>query len=123
MDERPPVWIGHMLLKVADIEKSKDYWIGLGMRHIASGDGFSVLELRGGTHIVLLPSEEPIEPGTPTPFDLMVEDIDATRKEFEERGLAPSKMVEGNIHHSFTVRDPSGYDVTFNSTHVSDQPV
>ena len=38
-------------------------------------------------------------------------------------GLSPSEISEGEIHSSFTVRDPSGHVVKFNSTHVSDQPV
>ena len=48
-DPRPPVWVGHVGIKAADIEKSNDYWVTIGMRPIVTGDGFAVLELRGGT--------------------------------------------------------------------------
>ena len=122
-DQRPPVWIGHGLLPSTDVTKALEWWRKTGMRFIASGDTFAVLELRGGTHIVLLAAESPIEPGTPCPFDLMVEDIEAKRREFADLGLEPSDLARGQIHTSFVVRDPSGYDVTVNSTHVSDQPV
>jgi hypothetical protein len=37
--------------------------------------------------------------------------------------MAPSEISRGKIHDFFTVRDPSGLDLTFNSTHVSDHPV
>jgi len=31
-DPRPPVWVGHVVLGVADLGKSKDYWTRLGLR-------------------------------------------------------------------------------------------
>ncbi len=122
-DPRPPVWVGHVVLGVADLEKSKKYWTRLGLRFIASGEGFAVLELRGGTHLVLLPAETPVASGTPAPFDLMVDDLEATRERWAGLGLAPSAIERGRIHASFRVRDPSGYDVTVNSSHVGDRPV
>ena len=85
-DPRPPVWLGHVVLGVADLGSSKDYWTRLGLRFVASGAGFCVLELRGGTHLVLLPAEGPVEPGTPAPFDLMVDD--STRRGRRGRGSA-----------------------------------
>jgi len=91
------------------------------LRIFADGDGFAVLELRGGTHLVLLQSEE--AGAGSAPFDLMVEDLDDTHRELSERGLSPSEISRGKIHDSFQVRDPSGLDVTFNSSHVSDLPV
>ena len=53
----------------------------------------------------------------------MVEDLAATHRHFAELGIAPSEVSSGDIHDSFTLRDPSGYDVTVNSSHVSDLPV
>ena len=120
-DPRPPVWIGHVLMKTPDILESKKLMIALGMRPIADGDGFAVLELRGGTHLVLLPAEEKLS--GQAPFDLMVESLDETHTDLAARGLSPSEISRGDIHDSFTIRDPSGLDITFNSTHVSDQPV
>ena len=122
-DPRPPVWVGHVTLSVAEIGPSAEYWTQLGLRFITKGEGFAVLELRGGTHLVLLPAEAPVEPGTQAPFDLMVEDVPATHRHFRELGLRPSEIRPGRIHDSFTVRDPSGYDVTVNSSHVGDLPV
>ena len=48
---------------------------------------------------------------------------DASHKEFEKLGLSPSTIEDGRIHRSFTISDPSGYEITVNSTHVSDLPV
>ena len=120
-DPRPPVWVGHISLTTSCLPESHDFMVSLGMRSIVKGDGFAVLELRAGTHLVLSEREE-IEPA-PAPFDLMVDDLDATHSRLAKLGLSPSEVSEGRIHRSFTVRDPSGHIVTFNSSHVSDQPV
>ena len=120
-DLRPPVWIGHITMQTRSIAESNEFMLELGMRAIVDGEGFAVLELRGGTHLVLLPAEGALS--GPAPFDLMVEDLDATHQDLAARGLAPSEISRGDIHDSFTIRDPSGLDVTFNSTHVSDLPV
>jgi catechol 2,3-dioxygenase-like lactoylglutathione lyase family enzyme len=122
-DPRPPVWVGHVVLPVAEVAASAEYWTRLGLRFITQGEGFAVLELRGGTHLVLLPAGAPVQPGTPAPFDLMVEDLPATRQRFAELGLGPSEVSSGEIHDSFTLSDPSGYAVTVNSSHVGDLPV
>lgn len=122
-EERPPVWVGHLVLQAQDIERSNAYWVAAGMRPIQLGESFSVLELRGGTHLVLTLAEDPVPPGTPAPFDLMVEDLAATHARYAELDLRPSDITKGTIHDSFTLTDPCGYVVTVNSTHVSDQPV
>jgi catechol-2,3-dioxygenase len=120
-DPRPPLWVGHVTMQTNNIANSNQFMIELGMRPITDGDGFAVLELRGGTHLVLLRSEEALTGSAP--FDLMVEDLDATHHELSSRGLSPSAIERGKIHDSFTIQDPSGLDISFNSTHVSDQPV
>jgi catechol 2,3-dioxygenase-like lactoylglutathione lyase family enzyme len=116
MDERPRVWIGHAALTVSDVSRSADFWRELGMREVHRDANIAVLELRGGTHLVLVP-------GTPAadadaPFDLMVDDLDATHAEWLDRGLDPSAIEHGRIHAAFTVRDPDGYHVKVNSSHV-----
>jgi catechol 2,3-dioxygenase-like lactoylglutathione lyase family enzyme len=121
--ERPSVWVGHVLLPSRDVGAATAWYRGLGMRFIAAGDGFGVLELRGGTHLVVLRAEHAIAEGSPAPFDLMVEDIEASHRRFAELGLAPTPLARGAIHTSFRLRDPSGYELTVNSSHVSDQPV
>lgn len=120
-DERPPVWVGHVTLTTPDIRATHRFMEQLGMRPIASGDGFAVLELRGGTHLLLLPGSGPASGDAY--FDLMVEDLDATHARLRALGLAPSEIEPGRIHRSFHVRAPSGHSITFNSNHVSDQPV
>jgi catechol 2,3-dioxygenase-like lactoylglutathione lyase family enzyme len=117
MDGRPPVWIGHAVLAVRDVDQSADYWCGIGMREVERNPRVAVLELRGGTHLVLVPGTPPGSGGD-APFDLMVDDLGATHADFEARGLEPSPIEHGRIHDAFTVRDPNGYRVTVNSSHV-----
>lgn len=116
VDGRPSVWIGHAVLTVGNVDRSADYWQGLGMREVERNEHVAVLELRGGTHLVLVP-------GTPAndaevPFDLMVEDLNEAHAEWKARGLDPSPIERGRIHAAFTMRDPDGYRVTVNSSHV-----
>ena len=116
METRPPVWIGHARLTVSDLDRSADFWHTVGMREIERNPHVVVLELRGGTHLVLLrgvPSA-----GAEAPFDLMVEDLEATHAEWERSGLDVSPIERGRIHSAFVLRDPDGTTVTVNSSHV-----
>jgi catechol 2,3-dioxygenase-like lactoylglutathione lyase family enzyme len=115
VDERPPVWIGHELLAVSDIDRSADWWSGIGMREVERNEQAAILELRGGTHLVLVPGE-PKAGGAP--FDLMVEDLDATHGDWSARGIQVGAITEGRNHTAFEATDPDGYVVTVYSTHV-----
>lgn len=122
-DAPPPVWVGHIALGATDVAKSRDYFVKLGMRHLVSGEGFAVLELRGGTHLVLTKQADAPPEGSQASFDIMVEDIDTAWKEYDALGVEASEIERGNIHDSFTLRDPSGFIVKVNSSHVSEHPV
>ena len=67
-ETRPPVAIGHVTLRVTDIAQSTEYLVSLGLRFIHQGETMAVLELRGGTHLVLRLADEPIPPKTKAPF-------------------------------------------------------
>lgn len=120
-DPRPSVWVGHVTLATASVAASHAFMVKLGMRSIVLEEGVGVLELRGGTHLLLLQKDD-AEPGT-AGFDLMVDDLDATHARFAELGLEASPITRGQFHDSFTVTDPGRHVVKFNSTHVSDLPV
>ena len=122
-DPRPPTWVGHVTIHAADIPATKQFFLELGMRDVEPTAPVGILELRGGTHLLVLPAEEPVATGTPAPFDLMVDDVDAAHRHCAEAGLAPSEINTRMYHRSFTVASPSGHAVTVNSTHVSGEPV
>ena len=112
------MWVGHLLLSVRDPGRSADFWRGLGMREIERNEEVAILELRGGTHLVLLPDTQHAADGAGVPFDLMVDDLEATHARWHSAGLEPSPIEQSRNHTSFTVRDPDGYVVTVYSSHV-----
>ena len=122
-DDRPDVAIGHVTMRVADIARAAKYFRKLGMRGIVEKDGLAVLELRGGTHLVLLPAEETVSPGTAAPFDLMIDELDATHARWTGDGLAPSEIERGSIHDRFEITTPDEYTLTITSSHVSGRRV
>jgi hypothetical protein len=122
IDERPPVAVGHVRLPVSDVAAAARWLENVGLRPIVTRDELAVLELRGGTHVVLRKTEPPA-PGTSAPFDLMVDDVDATHRDYAEKGLSPTPIQRGRIHDSFTVVGPSGWTFTINSSHASGEPV
>ncbi len=122
-EQRPPIWVGHVVLRVEDVEASKAFFIQLGMREVAPDASVGILELRGGTHLVILPTDQSVAQDQQASFDLMVEDIEATHASYLEIGIDPSPMTTNEIHTSFEIREPGGHLITVNSTHVTDQPV
>ena len=122
-DPRPPVAIGHVRLPSCDVAKSAAWLVRCGLRSLLERDDFAVLELRGGTHLVVHPSDVPIPAGTSAAFDLMVDDIEATHAEYAALGMDPTAIHVGRVHSSFTIREPGGHEVTVNSSHAGDRPV
>jgi hypothetical protein len=123
VDQRPPVAIGHVRLNVTDVGAASHWLEKVGLRPIVSNSDLAVLELRGGTHLVVIQAEQPPEPRTEAPFDLMFDDVDATHRIFEDRGLSPSPIQRGRIHDSFEIIGPDGWVFTINSSHASGQPI
>jgi hypothetical protein len=123
IDERPPVAVGHVRLPVGDVATAARWLENVGLRPIVTMEDLAVLELRGGTHVVLRHTEQLPATGTIAPFDLMVDDVDATHRDYADKGLSPSEISRGRIHDSFTVAGPSGWIFTINSSHASGKPI
>lgn len=123
-DSRPEVWIGHTVMAVPDVPATRTFFLSLGMRDVLlTDDGIAILELRGGTHLVLRQSEERVPENTPAPFDLMVDDLAASRDRYTAVGLEPGEIEQNRVHQFFTIEEPGGHLLTINSSHVTDQPV
>ncbi|MYJ75952.1 MAG: VOC family protein [Gammaproteobacteria bacterium] len=118
-DQRPAFAIGHMRLGVDDVPSAYSFFVRHGMRGILERDKFAILELRGGTHLILNEAEAAIPKGERAPFDLMVDDIDEAHRRFVGDGVEATTIERGNIHDSFTVTGPSGYSIPINSSHVA----
>src|SRR5260370_32514949 len=91
-DQRPPVAVGHVRLNVVDVGAAARWPETVGLRPIVTRGELAVLELPGGTHVVVRQADEPPALGTRAPFDLMVDDVDATHRDYAEKGLSPSPI-------------------------------
>lgn len=122
-DRRPPVAVGHVFFETFDVAAAADWFGTVGLRPITSGDDFAVLELRGGTHLIVTKAARRVRRAADAPFDLMVDDLDAMRRHFAAKGLAPSRIRRGSIHDSFTLSGPGSARFTVLSSHAGRRPV
>jgi hypothetical protein len=118
IDQRPPVAVGHVRLPATDVAAAERWLESVGLRPIFADAHLAVLELRGGTHVVVRKAEQPPASGSAAPFDLMVDDIEAARSDYAAKGLGPSDISKGRIHDSFHLAGPDGYDFTVVSSHA-----
>jgi len=112
-DQRPRFGIGHIGFPAADVASMTEFYTAIGFRLVVDMGRAAILELRGGTHVILQPGE----PGTGT-LDLIVDDIDETRAILDAAGADPSPIRRGNPHDRFTATDPEGNTLTVNSNHA-----
>jgi hypothetical protein len=122
-DPRPALAIAHVVLETDRMAESAAFMRSIGLRPIFEGPETSVLELRGGTHLILIRKD--VIQGGDASFDLMVDDLQATHRRFVALGLAPSPIEARRSigHEVFTVREPAGHRITIFSSHASGEPV
>lgn len=117
-DDRPAIWIGHAgPLVVPDLDRGVEFYESLGLRRIHGNRELAALQLRGGTHLVLLASTDAPE-ASDAPFDLMVDDLAAVHRRAVCAGLQPSPIERGGAHHRFVVTDPGLNRVRIHDSHV-----
>jgi hypothetical protein len=112
----PSLAAGHLELLASDVGKTSAFLEQLGALPIVVRERFAVLELRGGTHIV-------VQQGQPAPqrepsFDLMVDDLAAARELAARLGAEPTPIQSGDVHSSFSLTDPSGQSLRVVSSHT-----
>ena len=119
---RPPVGVAHVVLETDRMQDTARFMRMVGMRPIFDGPDVSVYEMRGGTHLILMRTDQ-VAKGDAS-FDLMVDDLRSTHARFEAAGLAPSPIEARPAidHEVFTVQEPAGHVITFFSSHASGRP-
>ena len=122
-DRRPGAAVGHVYLGATDVPAAAEWFEAVGLRPIAGGGDFAVLELRGGTHLVITQRQRRPRKGTEASFDLMVDDVDGAHRRFAARGLKPTRIRRGSIHDSFRLDGPDGYEITVLSSHAGNRSV
>ena len=123
LDRRPPVAVGHVRLPTADVGAAKRWLETVGLRPIFADADLAVLELRGGTHVVVRKADQALQAGAAAPFDLMVDDIEAARRDYAAKGLGPGEISRGRIHDTFHLAGPDGHDFTVCSSHARGRAV
>lgn len=113
---RPGIWIGHVAIPADDLQTSFDFYLGLGLRSIHLDERIGVLELAGGTHLVLVLRGEDAGFGLAPGVDLMVDDVDAAHDAWDGHG--PSDIRKGGVHRTFRLRDPAGNEIAVHDSHV-----
>ncbi len=100
-------------MPVGNVDRQADFYASIGMRMVVSMGRMAILELRGGTHLILSGGSA----GTST-LDLIVDDIDDTHKVLGDAGANPSPIQRGNPHDRFTATDPEGNTLLVYSNHA-----
>ncbi|MEL7207091.1 MAG: VOC family protein [Actinomycetota bacterium] len=113
LDERPRFGIGHVSLDVADVDRVAEFYESVGMRLVVNMGRMAILELRGGTHLVLAAGG-----AGGGALDLIVDDIDETRSLMEAAGAQPGSITRGSPHDRFTATDPEGNRLVVASNHA-----
>jgi len=132
----PELAVGHLVFKVADLKSSCEFYSNLGIPPFAIEEGVAVIELRGGTHLLLLEVDQPAGEGIAESltgqfherfseqFDLMIKgkglnELKKYRSELISRGIAAGEIPEETFfgHHIFCVKDPDGTGVTIYTSH------
>ena len=123
IDKRPPVAVGHVRLPVKNVLTTSAFLQQLGLLMVFEKDPFAVLELRGGTHLILEKSRKRTKPGTQAPVDFMVDDVKNARAKFVKMGMKPTRIKSGTIHSSFFIPGPDAWTFKITSSHTSGRPV
>jgi len=114
LDPRPRFAIGHLGLPANDVDKLTEFYTAIGMRPVVNLGRMSIIELRGGTHIILSKSDVA---GSGS-LDLIVDDIDETWAVLADAGANPTPITRGSPHDAFTAADPEGNELVVRSTHA-----
>ena len=134
----PELAVAHLVFKVADLKSSCQFYSNLGLPPFYIEEKIAIVELRGGTHLVLLSIDEPagedvaesltgqFHKRLSEQFDLMIggkslDELKLYRSELISRGIAageiPDELFFG--HYLFCVKDPDGNGITIYTNHTT----
>jgi catechol 2,3-dioxygenase-like lactoylglutathione lyase family enzyme len=123
--DRPAVAIGHVVLRVSDISRSAEFYRELGLRSIVERKELAILELRGGTHLLLFKARGKPRRGAIRSFDFMVDSAEKLHQDLSARGVPTSGVREDRLsgHSMFELTDPDGHVLTVLSDHTEGRRV
>ena len=132
----PELAVAHLVFKVADLKSSCRFYSNLGIPPFAMDERVAIIELRGGTHLLLLSVDEPAGEDVAESltgqfhrrfseqFDLMIKgkglnELKQYRSELISRGIAAGEIPDEAVfgHYLFCIKDPDGNGITIYSSH------
>jgi catechol-2,3-dioxygenase len=133
----PELAVAHLVFKVADLKSSCQFYSNLGLPPFATDEKVAIIELRGGTHLLLLSVDEPagediaesltgqFHKRFSEQFDLMIggkglDELKKYRSELISRGIAAGEIADETFfgHYLFCVKDPDGNGITIYTSHA-----
>ena len=124
-DSRPPIAIGHVTLRVADVARATAFYTELGLRSVLENPSMAILELRGGTHLMLFKAERAPKGGELRSFDFMVDEVETLCTELAKSGVETTAPADDPVsgHRWFQARDPDGHLLNIYSDHTQGRAV
>ena len=116
--DKPDVWVGHVVLKVNDLDAAINLCKVAGMRFVTRiKEKIGILELRAGTHLLLMLADDIAKDQY---LDLMVEDLEAMRVRLLEAGYSPTEIKKNSngVHNIFEINNFAGTKIIFYDSHV-----
>ena len=131
----PGLAVAHLVFKVADLKISCQFYSNLGLPPFAmiEDEHVAIVELRGGTHLLLLEGEADMAESVTgqfhkrlsEQFDLMIEgkgldELKKYRSELISRGIAAGEIPDETFfgHYLFCIKDPDGNGITIYTSHA-----
>jgi catechol-2,3-dioxygenase len=128
--------VAHLVFKVVDLKRSRQFYSNLGIPPFFTDDEVAIIELRGGTHLILLSVDSMTGEGIAESltgqfhkrfseqFDLMIEgkgldELKNYRSEIINRGIEAGEIPAETFfgHHLFCTKDPDGNGITIYTSH------
>jgi catechol 2,3-dioxygenase-like lactoylglutathione lyase family enzyme len=133
---------GHFVMKVNDIDASYQFYTKLGLRPFGIFPDLAIIELRGGTHILLFSKNDELPSSLSSShlgqrgasfneqLDLMIDgksksDLELYRATLVEKGLSVDAIAQDQFfgHDYFQLVDPDGNGITIYTSHTEELSV
>jgi len=129
--------VAHLVFKVADLKRSCQFYSNLGIPPFAIDGKVALIELRGGTHLLLLEVDQlaggdvaesltgQFHKKFSEQFDLMIKgkglnELEKYRLELISRGIEAGEIPDETFfgHYLFCIKDPDGNGITIYTSHA-----